>query len=309
MRKYIFACLYLFLAGASSKACLNDLEYEDFAYTYTKGDYGPLLKVDSFNQANLFNLLHQLEQSKDSMSLQVRNNLATTYMRLADPQTAKEILLKAQQDFPGNYSITANLGTAYELLGKLDSALLWINRAVVINPQSHEGSEWIHVMILRYKIAKEKNPQYLAGGTALMLDFGDKDLPGNPYGLDTRKLQKELAFQLQERLSLIPSPDTLMGMLLYDFANLAILNNKGFQALWYFQAAKDYGFSNAVLEARESRLKEILEADPSANIGAFEANEIEAKSSGMPVYLIAAIIAILAVFGVWMLLRKGKNNR
>jgi len=135
MKKYLLACLCLFLAGYSSKACLNDLEYEDYAYTYTKGDFGPLLKVDSFNQAKLFNLLHQLEQSKDSSSLEVRNNIATTYLRLADPYTAKEILLKAQRDYPGNYSIAANLGTAYELLGNLDSALLWINRAVAINPQ------------------------------------------------------------------------------------------------------------------------------------------------------------------------------
>jgi|GEM_PF-602141 len=310
MKKYFFACLLFFSGQITAQACANELGGERISQVYSIRDFGPVLRVDSFEQAIIFNYLHYLESDSSGLpEFEKNNDIAVQYMRLADPYTAKEILLGLERTNPGQYTVAANLGTAYELLGQLDSALLWINKAVSINPSSHKGSEWMHVMILRYRIAKEKNPQYLTGGSALMLDFGDLDIPQNPYGLNVEKLTAELAYQLQERLSFIGPPDTLMGMLLFDYANLLALGDNPKQALWYYQAANDYGFFSPILDARRQRIDEILIKDPLAKMDGFEAREIVAEFTGTPVYLIAAIIALLAVFGVWMLLRKGKNKR
>lgn len=309
MRKYFIAGLLFFAGHSFTQGCANELLFDSIKTFKITKEYGPMLMVDSFPQDALFTYLHALESDSTIPYFKRQNDASILYMRLADPYTAKEMLLNLERTNPGRYSVAANLGTAYELLGQLDSALLWINRSVAINPESHEGSEWMHVMILRYRIAKQKNPNYMAGGSALMFDFGTLDIPQNPYGLNIDKVSKELAYQLQERLSFIGPPDTLMGMLLFDYANLLALSDNPKRSLWYFQAAKEYGFSSDILNARAKRIEEILNENPNAVLTDFEAKEVEMESQGTPVYFIAIGIALLAVLGVWMLLRKGKNNR
>lgn len=279
-------------------------------WTVIKRDFGPLLQIDSIPQDQLFDYLHFLEESQDTASSFARkNDMAVVYMRLSDPATARDLLIEIESEFPGDYSVAANLGTAYELLGNLDSALYWIKKAVSIDPNAHNGSEWIHVMILRYRIAKEKNPQYLSGSSALMLDFGDTDLPSNPYSLNIEKVRNELGYQLRERLSFILPPDTLMGMLLFDFANLVALSDQAVQALWYYEAAREFGFVSELLDARVERIEEIIAKDPDAKLSKYAGEEVEADGEGIQVYVLAGIIALLAVAGVWLLLRKARNNR
>lgn len=311
MKKYLLIGLFFFLASQGLYACINELlTAPTTGKNAIKRDFGPLLQIDSIPQNILFDHLKYLEQQQgDSFLLDVMNDMAVCYMRLSDAATAKNILLDIERKAPGNYSVAANLGTAYELLGNLDSALHWIKKAVTIDPKSHEGSEWIHVMILRYRIAKDKNPQYLSGSSALMLDFGAKDLPENPYGLNIAKLKDELAYQLKERLSFIAPPDTLMGMLLFDFANLVALSEDPGYSLWYYQAARNYGFESDLMDAREARIAEILADNPNAVLTSFKGEEVKTEGNGLHVYVIAGIIAVLAVAGVWLLLRKGRNNR
>jgi len=49
-----------------------------------------------------------------------------------------------------------DLGTAYELAGKNEPALRWIREGLRRNPNSHKGTEWLHVKILEAKIEQEK---------------------------------------------------------------------------------------------------------------------------------------------------------
>jgi hypothetical protein len=53
--------------------------------------------------------------------------------------------------------VAANLGTALELLGNKEEALHWIREGIRRNPQSHEGTEWLHAKILEAKIAAQKD--------------------------------------------------------------------------------------------------------------------------------------------------------
>ncbi|MHB1277482.1 MAG: tetratricopeptide repeat protein [Bacteroidia bacterium] len=310
MKKYILSVLLLFSGISYIHACINELGEKPADWTVIKRDFGPLMQIDSIPQDQLFNYLHMLEAIEDTSSAFVRmNDMAVVYMQLQDPATARDLLIEVERKFPGHYSVAANLGTAYELLGKLDSALFWIKKAVSIDPNAHNGSEWIHVMILSYRIAKEKNPQYLSGSSALMLDFGTMDLPSNPYGLNIEKVRDELGYQLRERLSFIRPPDTLMGMLLFDFANLVALSDQAPQSLWYYEAARDFGFTSELLDARVERIEEILAKEPDAKLSKYAGEEVDAEGEGIQVYVLAGIIAILAVAGVWLLLRKGRNNR
>jgi len=54
-------------------------------------------------------------------------------------------LLEALEvEYPGRYSTAANMGTAYELKGDNVKALQWITEGIRRNPDSHEGTEWLH---------------------------------------------------------------------------------------------------------------------------------------------------------------------
>jgi tetratricopeptide (TPR) repeat protein len=66
--------------------------------------------------------------------------------------SALPLLQKAEADSPGAYSIAANLGTNYELVGNNAEALRWITEAMRRNPDSHRGTEWVHVLVLKAKI-------------------------------------------------------------------------------------------------------------------------------------------------------------
>ncbi|HCS20007.1 MAG TPA: hypothetical protein DIW47_05495 [Bacteroidetes bacterium] len=310
MKKYILCALLLFSGISASRASLNTLIQKPADWTVIKRDFGPLLQIDSIPQDQLFDYLHFLEENRGSDSSYTRKiDMAGVYLLLSDPATARDLLIEIESKFPGDYHVAAHLGTAYELLGKLDSALFWTKKAVNIDPDARQGSGWIHIMILNYRIAKEKNPQYLSGSSALMLDFGTTDLPSNPYNLNIEKVRNELAYQLRERLSYIRPPDTLMGMLLFDFANLVALSDQAPQALWYYEAARDFGFVSELLDARVERIEEILAKDPEAHLSKFAGEEVDASGEGIQVYVLAGIIALLAVAGVWLLLRKGRNNR
>jgi len=63
------------------------------------------------------------------------------------------MLIGIERWHPGLYATAANLGTAYELLGNVDSAYYWIEEDMRRNPQGHEGSEWMHLCILSAKRA------------------------------------------------------------------------------------------------------------------------------------------------------------
>ena len=314
----------LFILHTGTHACIN-LEYTPDSLPRINLAFGPLLTYDSIPQPALYDRKKELEQfladaehfgphqfkpgtgnSPEQQLFQLNNDLAVVYLLLGDAHTAHDILIGMENEMPGKYSVAANLGTAYELLGKTDSALHWIQKAVNIDPKSHEGSEWIHVMLLRYKQARELNPEYVAA-SAIMLDFGDKNLPENAYQMNVEELKKQLAWQLHERLALVKAPDELVGMLLFDYANLLALSDQLEEAAWYYQAAKDYGYDSDLLSARLKKMQEMLGEGKTSAEG--EEAEVVAPPKQVNIYLIAGIIALLAVFGVWFLLTREKKER
>lgn len=78
------------------------------------------------------------------------NDLAGAYIRAGKPQDAADLLAPVVSQFPDDYGIHANLGTAYHLLGRYAEAAKHIARDLEINPDAHFGLEKYHLALLQY---------------------------------------------------------------------------------------------------------------------------------------------------------------
>lgn len=153
---------------------------------------------------------------------------------------------------PGRYSTAANLGTAYELQGDLDAALKWISEGVVRNPKSHEGTEWLHVAILKTRIKLRQDPNYLINNH--ILDIPDQlsrssvlELDGKPFRVD--EILTALQYQLEERMVFVKPTDPVVADLLFSYGQLEAQIHIVEAGLGLLNLAKDYGFQNTSLIA------------------------------------------------------------
>ncbi len=121
-----------------------------------------------------------------------RNDRGVCLAHLGRAKEALSLFQKLEQEEPGTYRTAANLGTCYELCGQDQEALHWIQVGMKLFPQSHEGTEWLHVKILQAKIAIAKDPDWLKSHSVLGYDFGPELRPQFP---------KELADQASRELA------------------------------------------------------------------------------------------------------------
>ena len=146
----------------SISACFN--EY----YTLDKyGDSHHIIKGAFKFDTNfdLYSVEYQLKTLEKKLQSKPRLELLSDYaLNLVRAGKIKEALVifeKLVVKYPNEYALQANLGTTYELMGDNKAALKHIKKGLELNPNSHEGSEWIHVKILEAKIALESNPKLL----------------------------------------------------------------------------------------------------------------------------------------------------
>lgn len=193
-------------------------------------DHGPDAYVQLLSDGRSHRL-HALAplplRPEPSADFKLRNDHAATLLHKGDLKPAIEILEAIEKEKAGEYVIAVNLGTAYELAGDNEKALHWIKEGLRRNPQSHWGTEWLHVRILEAKIALSKDPAWLKTHSVLGLDFG-KDLKPSmptswPDGRNAGEVVHALEYQLSERLGFVKAPDPLTGSLIADLAHLNVL--------------------------------------------------------------------------------------
>lgn len=197
-------------------ACLNEnYGFDKYGNYHLTDEYREPFKTD-FNykevEQKLISLHKKLTKEK---SIEVLSDYAVYLLKGKKTEEALIILQTLAFHNTDNYSISANLGTAYELSGMPDSALKYIQRGIELNPNSHGGSEWIHVKILETKIAQKTQPDFLLHHTVLNLSAQDeKDM----------KICQDILIQLTERFPFCPGPDSIMASLVIDlgdcYANL-----------------------------------------------------------------------------------------
>lgn len=162
MTKLLVCLLGLFFAAqvstALTLACLND--YSEYAV-----DHRAVAKSRSVvEELTNVELIEPWTVRRDRLrreadaggDYKVRNDLASALIHTGDLRTAIQILEEIEKTNPGLYRTASNLGTAYELAGEPAKALDWIRKGIDRNPESHEGSEWIHVRILEKKVSGTK---------------------------------------------------------------------------------------------------------------------------------------------------------
>ncbi len=223
----------------------------------------------NFNQERHVALLKALKiKLNKEHNYMLLSDYALSLLKLGKTQEALSIFKTLYTHFPNDYKITSNLGTAYELSGENDSALKYIRRTIVLNPNDHSGSEWIHVKILETKIALKKQPNYLQAHTVLDLSAKQKK--------DTAVLT-HLAIQLQERMPFMANcalPEPIMGDLFCDLGDLCFELAAIEHANVYYQIAQKH-FQYARADVAQ-KLKEIQSLRKKyANLKVSDANHIE----------------------------------
>jgi tetratricopeptide (TPR) repeat protein len=194
-------------------------------------------------------------------TIEQQNDYAVTLIHLGDLDEAIAILQKIERKKPGLYHTATNLGTAYELAGDNARAVQWIREGIRRNPDSHRGSEWLHVAILEAKRAKKTH-------SILGLDFGTAVVPKLPARypsgndgkpLDAARTSESLQAQLHERLAFVAAPDALVGDLLFDYANLLMLVDVVESGAAMYELALEYGTPRAALaKQRLAHARKIL---------------------------------------------------
>jgi tetratricopeptide (TPR) repeat protein len=128
--------------------------FVDKSYEKLKDSLMKIMKV-SYDEIKLTkdeNLAMLALQKK--IDYKLISDFAWKMARNGNYKAAERILLLLIAKHPNEYNLNANIGTVYELLGKNELALQYINKAMIIDPNSHYGSEWIHIKILEQKLDK-----------------------------------------------------------------------------------------------------------------------------------------------------------
>ncbi|MCR9173476.1 MAG: hypothetical protein NXI10_13325 [bacterium] len=143
---------------------------------------------------------------------QNESNIALFYMKLGEVKKAIQILEPLAAEYPDEYIIIANLGTAYELDGQLGKALNMIRKGYAINPDSHYGSEWIHIKILEAKIAHGSNSSWYISHPIVTVE----ELVEKSQGQSRHR--NHLAAQIRTRVPFTPAPNKVIANLLRTYA-------------------------------------------------------------------------------------------
>jgi|GEM_PF-2745871 len=136
------------------------------------------------------------------------NDYAASLIFLKRPAEAIPILVALEKKIPGLYATAANLGTAYELVGDVPNALVWIRAGVARNPQSHRGTEWLHLAILVTKRTLQTDANWLATHSVL-----DAEAPRS-----AEETVRAIEYQLNERLHFVGPSDPIICDLFYQAA-------------------------------------------------------------------------------------------
>jgi tetratricopeptide (TPR) repeat protein len=297
-KKYLLFILTFLLFYSSGNCCIN--EYRALLngdMIFTQAEYlGPRGRFDSSdkielekalrNADSIYKVTGKLEDYCDYGAVLVYNG---KYLK------AKKIFQEIELKSPGLYITAANLGTTYELLGQNDSALYWIKRALELNPNSHEGSEWIHVKILEAKIKSKGIEKYLWTQSILSLDFGHDKIPVNKNKIDLYELDNQLYEQLNERMSFIKPQDPIVAQLLFDLGNVKAIRENVKSALEVYSIAEEYGYKSELMDKRKAYFEELqTKAD--------DINNADDLTKQYPL-LTLITFSTLGIFTVWFLIK------
>ena len=304
-----FLLIFCFLLPKIGKSCINEYRtLMDGSVIVTEARSAiPRGKYNLDNKKELLNKLNKADSIyKLTNKLFDYSDYATMLIYNGQLEKARDIFLSIEKQKANLYITAANLGTTYELLGKNDSAIYWLSRAITINPDSHNGSEWIHLKVLEAKKLSNRDNKLLSDTDILHLGLGDELIPKNPStfngNLNILQVETQLYIQLVERMTFIKPKDPVVGRLLFDLGNVCAITKDLKSAIEIYEKAREYGFESDLLDKRERHFKSLqLKADLRNN------TEGWVKHNPGTFLLLAFIILVLILSGILHYLTK-KNR-
>lgn len=227
-------------------------------------------------------------------------------------EEAKNSYLQIEKIKPDQYTTASNLGTVYELLGDNKNALTWIQKAVKLNPVSHDSSEWLHVRILEAKI---NGVHYMNTNYLLHTDFGRDSIPVSTLSkIELERLRKALFYQLNERLTFVHAQDKIVGQLLFDLANVSLLTGMNiYQVNDIYSMAKKYGYTDHLWEKRSTYAKHLSlkinkgQGTSSDNDGKVVAPPAETSVAG--IVMLSVSLLVFPVLAFLFLKKRLESNK
>lgn len=235
--------IFILLFAILSLACINGYNVDEEGEIEEHHEEGFEPFETSFQKAKLEYQLSKYDLDKlGKYDYKKQSDLSVILIKLGKFEQALKILKPLAEKYPHEYIIIANLGTVYELLGNVKQALFFIKKGLELNPESHEGSEWIHVKILEAKINLQKNPNWLHTNSIIGHDKLNRPKAPNKYDEEYDKryaLIKQIDFQLRTRVAFTPTPDLITSKLFQELADLTAKEFSVEYAYIYYKIA-DY---------------------------------------------------------------------
>ncbi len=211
MKNLLFIC-FLGVCFQTS-ACLN--------HYHSMNKEGKLVKIDEHKMLRGFNINFNVSLNEKKLkkiykkivndkNYQDLSDYAVRLLNLGKTEEALTVFQVLQRNYPNEYQLSANLGTAYELMGELDSALKYIKNGIALNKNAHDGSEWVHVKILETKIKLLTDSTYLESNTVLSL---------TKEQYKSEKVLRQIEIQLRERFPFCGPPNRIMSDLIMDLGD------------------------------------------------------------------------------------------
>lgn len=238
--------------AAPAFACLNTFQ-DEIVKVHRQGDLAAMARV-----------LAEAEAAHSrSATVENTNDLAVTQVLVGQVDEGIRLLRDLEKQNPGSAIIAANLGTALELSGDDEEALMWIRESVRRDPNEHEGSEWVHVKILEAKITLKKNPNWLRTRSVVGWREGQQ-LMADERGRvrSPADLIRPITYQLQERTRFVQPPDPVVGDLYLTLGDVAHSTSAAYDSLWERDDAEADNYAQALRygTVHEVRVRERLEA-------------------------------------------------
>lgn len=295
MRFYKFLFIICSIAISTySFGCLNGFQKTLSTGTTLFADYDLVPNGHHFFKDNLDNDLVKLDSLYNAEpSVEYLIEKGVVYIIQGKYQKAIDLYLDIEKLKPNQYSTASNIGTAYELIGDNKNALKWITKALELNPNSHEQSEWIHVNILKIKLGQLP----LNSKSLINQDFGTEDLPRtNASRKEIERLINEIYYQLNERMSFVKPKDDTVAQLLFDYGNSLYFIKDYNNAIIAYEKAREYGNTSSLLQKRLKLVEQKQKVKSNEKVSSEEPISFFKKNWDTILISVLAIIIFLIVF-------------
>ena len=259
--KQIILLLITFITAYLSLACLNVFHVNSKGEnTYEDHDRLIYQYETHFDKKEIDEWLSDYDlKNIEQYETELQSDIAVKYLQLGQFEKALPILRKLVKEFPEQYEFNSNIGTTYELIGQNRLALRYIKKGLEINPDSHRGSEWIHVKILESKVAIDKDPNWLDDNKFLDLDAKLADLMVRYPGEESRwvyNILTHLDYQLRTRIPFVPSPDLHTCLMFKEFTEFISEHHSTSLAHGYAMMANYYAPTEALKQETKALIIE-----------------------------------------------------